>query len=71
MLEQPSVDSRKYRHAVIGGSLDVLLIQDVDTKKASAAMNIHVGQLCDTLPGVAHFLEHMLFIGTEKYPAEN
>jgi insulysin len=23
------------------------------------------------LPGLAHFLEHMLFLGTEKYPCEN
>jgi len=23
------------------------------------------------LPGLAHFLEHMLFMGTEKYPEEN
>lgn len=23
------------------------------------------------LPGLAHFLEHMLFLGTEKYPEEN
>lgn len=23
------------------------------------------------LPGLAHFCEHMLFLGTEKYPLEN
>jgi len=23
------------------------------------------------LPGLAHFCEHMLFLGTEKYPSEN
>lgn len=25
----------------------------------------------DDLPGLAHFCEHMLFLGTEKYPCEN
>lgn len=25
----------------------------------------------DELPGLAHFCEHMLFLGTEKYPCEN
>lgn len=25
----------------------------------------------DELPGLAHFCEHMLFLGTEKYPVEN
>lgn len=23
------------------------------------------------IPGLAHFCEHMLFLGTEKYPVEN
>lgn len=23
------------------------------------------------LPGLAHFCEHMLFLGTDKYPSEN
>lgn len=23
------------------------------------------------VPGIAHFCEHMLFLGTEKYPQEN
>lgn len=25
----------------------------------------------ESLPGLAHFCEHMLFLGTEKYPNEN
>lgn len=32
-----------------------------------------IGSLSDPdhLPGLAHFCEHMLFLGTEKYPIEN
>lgn len=32
-----------------------------------------IGHMCDPeeLPGLAHFCEHMLFLGTEKYPVEN
>ncbi len=74
LFQQPSVDKREYRHVQLGPShapLDVLLISDPNTDKASAAMDVHVGQLCDPLPGLAHFLEHMLFIGTQKYPTEN
>lgn len=35
-------------------------------------MDVNVGYSSDpdTLPGLAHFLEHMLFLGTEKYPDE-
>jgi insulysin len=79
IIETPSVDKRQYKHIVIGKgvdeaphlSMDVLLVSDPETDKASAAMDIYVGQLCDTLPGIAHFCEHMLFIGTSKYPTEN
>lgn len=36
------------------------------------AGQVHVGSLSDPdeLPGLAHFLEHMLFLGTAKYPKE-
>lgn len=32
-----------------------------------------IGHLSDPweLPGIAHFCEHMLFLGTQKYPNEN
>ena len=41
--------------------------------QAAAAMSVGVGYFCDpeNLPGIAHFCEHMLFLGTEKYPDEN
>jgi len=74
-IETPSVDKREYKHITLGGSsskMQVLLISDPDTDKSSAAMDIGIGQMCDgDLPGIAHFSEHMLFIGTEKYPDEN
>ena len=52
--------------------MEVLLISDPKTEKASAAVDVNVGYFLDPdyLPGLAHFLEHMLFLGTEKYPKE-
>ena len=76
-MEIPFVDKRQYKHMTLQSkshteiSMDVLLISDPTTDKASAAIDIYVGQLCDSLPGIAHYLEHMLFIGTSKYPIEN
>jgi nardilysin len=41
--------------------------------KAAAAMSVQVGSFADPLEceGLAHFLEHMVFMGSEKYPKEN
>jgi secreted Zn-dependent insulinase-like peptidase len=48
----------------------MLLISDDQSEKASVAMNVGVGSFSEPryLPGLAHFLEHMLFMGSEKYP---
>ncbi|CAB1097976.1 unnamed protein product [Ectocarpus sp. CCAP 1310/34] len=42
-------------------------------KKAAAAMAVSVGNLSDPehCQGLAHYLEHMLFMGSTKYPDEN
>ena len=45
--------------------LKVLLVSDPDCDKAGAAMDVSVGALDDPADreGLAHFLEHMLFLG--------
>ncbi|EDO37735.1 predicted protein [Nematostella vectensis] len=66
-------DDRDYRGLLLENGLKVLLIHDSSTDKSAAAMDVHIGSLTDPkeLPGLAHFCEHMLFLGTEKYPGEN
>ena len=68
-----SGDDRLYRVLTLPNGLQALLIHDAETDKASAALDVGVGHWCDPphLPGLAHFLEHMLFLGTDKYPDEN
>ena len=72
-VEKSEQDERKYDARVLLNGMSVLLISDPTTDKASAAMDVKVGHLSDPeeVPGLAHFLEHMLFLGTEKYPDEN
>jgi insulysin len=43
--------------------MEVILISDPDSEKAAAAMDMRVGAFSDPddVPGLAHFLEHMLF----------
>ena len=47
--------------------------EEAGIRKAAAAMVVNVGSFSDPLccQGTAHYLEHMLFMGTEKYPTEN
>ncbi|EIE83827.1 hypothetical protein G6F46_002708 [Rhizopus delemar] len=73
-LEKSDNDDRDYRLIKLASNdLEVLLVHDKDTDKASAALDVHVGHISDppTLQGLAHFCEHLLFMGTEKYPKEN
>jgi insulysin len=69
----PGSDDRKYRHLVLPNHLQILLISDPSTDKAAACCDVAVGSMADPAEaqGLAHFLEHMLFMGTEKYPEEN
>jgi nardilysin len=48
-------------------------VDDDGLRDAAAAMVVGVGSMYDPpeAQGLAHFLEHMLFMGTEKYPQEN
>ncbi|TMX00209.1 hypothetical protein EJD97_001196 [Solanum chilense] len=66
-------DKREYRRVVLQNSLEVLLISDPETDKCAASMEVSVGYYSDPkgLEGLAHFLEHMLFYASEKYPVEN
>uniref|UniRef100_A0A8R1HQ00 Insulin-degrading enzyme n=1 Tax=Caenorhabditis japonica TaxID=281687 RepID=A0A8R1HQ00_CAEJA len=66
-------DSREYRGLELTNGVRVLLVSDPTTDKSAAALDVKVGHLMDPweLPGLAHFCEHMLFLGTAKYPSEN
>jgi len=66
-------DQRQYKRIRLKNELDVLLISDPTTVKAAVAMDLYMGsyQNPDTRGGLAHFLEHMLFLGTKQYPAAN
>ncbi len=64
-------DHRKYEYFVLPNDMKVLLISDPHTDKAAASMDVNVGSSSDPRgrQGLAHFLEHMLFLGTKKYPS--
>lgn len=63
-------DYRAYRALTLDTGLTVLLVHDERASKAAAALALPVGSLDDpdSQPGLAHYLEHMLFLGSESYP---
>jgi insulysin len=70
---KPKIDTNEYKYIILDNKLKVLLIYDRNTHMSSAAMNVNVGFYNDPehAQGLAHFLEHMLFMGTTKFPQEN
>ena len=67
-LEKPDLDDRSYRVIELPNKLEALLVHDPQTDKASASLNVNVGNFSDDddMPGMAHAVEHLLFMGTEK-----
>ncbi len=69
IIKSPN-DDRSYESLVLDNGLKVLLVSDPRADKAAASLDVNVGSGSDpeNRQGLAHFLEHMLFLGTEKYP---
>ena len=61
---------RDTKTLVLDNGLAVLLIHDAEVHRSAAALAVGVGQIYDPVDkmGLAHYLEHMLFLGTSKFP---
>ncbi|RME73242.1 MAG: hypothetical protein D6781_00810, partial [Verrucomicrobia bacterium] len=66
-------DKSQIRKFVLENGMKVILLSDPNFNKSAASVTVGVGSLMDPpdRQGLAHFLEHMLFLGTEKYPSES
>lgn len=69
LIQSPS-DPRLYHYFLLPNGLAVLLVQQADCEKSAAALTVNVGHFDDPCDrqGLAHFLEHMLFLGSAAYP---
>ncbi|CAF1425013.1 unnamed protein product [Adineta steineri] len=72
-IKKSDSDSWNYRGLELSNEMLVVLISHPNIDKAAAALDVSIGNLADPrdVPGIAHFLEHMLFMGSSKYPGEN
>ncbi len=64
---------RTYRKFSLDNGLKVVLVCDPGVNVSAASMDVAIGSLASPKErqGLAHFLEHMLFLGTKKYPTLN
>lgn len=72
-LLNPEFKDRKTLKIILDNGLQAYLISDPETKQSAATLSVLTGSWSDPdeYPGIAHFLEHMLFLGTKKYPVES
>jgi insulysin len=72
----PSLAERKSIKLRLANGLEAYLISDPKADQSAAALSVEAGSWNDPkeypkeYPGMAHFLEHMLFMGTATYPKE-
>jgi insulysin len=71
-IATPDLAKRVISKIRLENGLEALLISDPETHESGAALAVGVGSWDDPQdrPGMAHFVEHLLFLGTEKYPEE-
>ncbi|MBO87298.1 MAG: hypothetical protein CL927_18275 [Deltaproteobacteria bacterium] len=69
-IRVPPLDDRTYHYFELENGMKAMVVSDPDADMAAAALDVHVGQFSDPSDreGLAHFLEHMLFLGTDAFP---
>ncbi|WP_191321712.1 insulinase family protein [Colwellia sp. C1TZA3] len=69
MKKSPN-DTKHYKTMTLGNGLRALLVHNPESNKSAAALAVNVGHFDDPehRQGLAHFLEHMLFLGTKNFP---
>jgi hypothetical protein len=73
-VDSSEFDRRSYRGLWLANGLCVLLASDPDPAcRGAACMEVRVGSMNNPVewPGLAHFCEHMLFLGTRRFPEES
>lgn len=66
-------DSRKYATFTLKNGIEVVTVSDPKLTTSAVTLSVGVGQFQDpeNAQGIAHFLEHMIFMGSEKYKSPN
>lgn len=72
-INKPKFDTRNFVGGTLENGIKYVLINDKSLEKSFVSVALNVGSFSNPneFNGLAHFLEHMLFMGSTKYPNEN
>lgn len=72
-IQKSKADNNQYFFKTLRNGLKVLLVSNPEFTKSSCALTVKKGTYSnpEEFPGLAHFVEHMLFMGSQKYPDIN
>ena len=70
-LEKPGNTANEYAQFRLNNGIEVTCVHVPESEKSAAALSVRAGAQDDTLAGLAHFTEHAVFLGSEKYDGEN
>jgi len=69
----PKNETRIFDTELLQNGIKTVYVYDPDLVRTIVSVAVNVGSLANPkeYQGLAHFLEHMLFLGSKKYPNEN
>lgn len=72
-IDKPKSDNRDFKGGILSNNIKYILINDKFLTKSYVSLCVNAGSYYNSsdYEGLAHFLEHMLFMGSAKYSQEN
>ena len=72
-INKPKFDNRTFVGGKLDNNIKYSIITDEHLEKSFVSVCLNIGSFADPVGygGLAHFLEHMLFMGSKKYPNED
>ena len=72
-VNKSSADPREYNTFLLKNGMEVITVSDPELATSAATLSVGVGAFQDPeeAQGAAHFLEHMIFMGSKKYKSPN
>ena len=69
----PKNETRIFNTEILKNGIKTIYVEDKELDKTIISVSVNIGSYANPkdCQGLAHFLEHMLFLGSKKYPEED